>query len=121
MNSHALHRKEENIEFLRRVPKAELHVHLEGCIEPRTLIELARRNNLLHLLPTSLADLESWFQFKDSSDFKQVFNVIRSLLRTSDDFEVVVTEAASDMASQNIFYREFILSPYTHTHYLEKT
>lgn len=105
------------LEFIWAMPKAEIHVHLEGTIEPATLLELARRHNRLEQLPSAtVAGLQQWFTFTDFPHFIQIYWVISDLLRTPEDFALVVHACGADMAKQGIRYREITFTPYTHTH-----
>lgn len=101
--------------FVHAMPKAELHVHLEGAIQPQTVLELARRHDMMGALPAAdLAGLRRWFTFTDFPHFVQIYIIISRLLRTAADFELVVYECGADMAQQNIRYRELTVSPTTH-------
>jgi aminodeoxyfutalosine deaminase len=107
--------------FIQRLPKAELHVHLEGAISPRTVLELARRHKRLDMLPArNEAGLQKWFTFRDFPHFLKVYLAIQDLLRTPDDFALIAYELGADMAAQNILYREATFTPYTHTDFQEK-
>lgn len=104
-------------EFIRAMPKAEIHVHLEGTIQPATLLELARRHNRLDQLPSvDVAGLQRWFLFTDFPHFIQIYWTISDLLRTPEDFALVVHACGADMAQQQIRYREVTFTPFTHTH-----
>lgn len=104
-------------QFLRAMPKAELHIHLEGSIQPATLLELARRHNSLHTLPAQdEAGLQRWFTFTGFPHFIKIYLTISDLLRTPDDFALITYACGADMAAQNIRYRELTFTPYTHTH-----
>jgi adenosine deaminase len=104
-------------DFIRALPKAEVHIHLEGSIQPATLLELARRHGELARLPgTDEAGLQSWFQFTDFPHFIDIYLLISSLLRTPDDFALITYACGADMAAQNIRYRELTFTPFTHTH-----
>jgi len=80
--------------FIQAMPKAEIHIHLEGAIQPKTVLELARRHKMLDQLP--------------------------ALLRTPDDFALIVYACGEDMAQQNIRYRELTVTPYTHLQLQDK-
>ena len=102
--------------FIHAMPKAEIHVHLEGAIQPETLLTLARRHNHLDALPTSDLDgLRRWFTFTGFPHFVQIYLTISDLLRTPEDFAFVVYACGADMAAQNIRYRELTFTPFTHT------
>ncbi len=107
--------------FIAALPKSELHIHLEGTIDPVAILELARRHNRLDALPsTDLAALQAWFTFTDFLHFVRVYMVICELLRTPEDFAYIVHRCGADMAAQNIRYREITLTPFTHTDYQRK-
>lgn len=102
--------------FIQAMPKAEIHVHLEGAIQPETLLTLARRHQRLDVLPTTDLDgLRRWFTFTDFPHFVKIYLTISDLLRTAEDFAFVVYACGADMAAQNIRYREITFTPFTHT------
>lgn len=102
--------------FIQQIPKAEIHVHLEGAIQPHTVLRLAEQNNMLATLPSdNLADLKAWFTFVDFPHFVKIYLAISDLLRSADDFSLIAYECGADMASQNIRYREVTVTPITHT------
>ncbi|HEU5381760.1 MAG TPA: adenosine deaminase [Ktedonobacteraceae bacterium] len=99
--------------YLQAVPKAELHVHLEGSIRPHTFLELARRNNVA--LPVSnLEELRQWFTYRDFEHFVQLYSRISSCLKTSEDYELIVYEFGEEMKRQNVRYAEVTVSVSTH-------
>ncbi|MCB0044521.1 MAG: adenosine deaminase [Caldilineaceae bacterium] len=107
--------------FIHAMPKAEIHVHLEGAIRPRTLFALAERHAALDELPAQdLAGLRRWFRFTDFPHFIQVYLTISALLRTPEDFAFIVRERGRTMAEQNIRYSELTVTPFTHVHLQEK-
>lgn len=103
------------------MPKAELHVHLEGAIRPETLLTLARRHNREHSLPaTSVAGLRHWFQFTHFPHFLEIYMAISNLLRTPEDFALITVDLAEELARQQVRYAEVTFTPFTHTHLLDK-
>lgn len=100
-------------DYLHAAPKAELHVHLEGSIQPATLLTLARRNRV-DLPADTVADLRRWFTFRDFSHFVEVYLAITRCLRTVDDYELIAYEFGAEMARQNVRYAEVTFSPSTH-------
>ena len=107
--------------FIAGMPKAELHVHLEGTMLPSTAVDLARRHDLTSTLPTTDPDrLAEWFEFTNFADFIRVIMATQNLIRTPDDFALLTYQAGADMATQNIRYRELTVSPYNHTHFFDK-
>ena len=102
--------------FIQAMPKAELHVHLEGSIQPATLLALAERHGRTDRLPTTNIDaLQAWFRFTDFPHFIHIYLLISDLLRTPEDFALIVHDFGADMARQNIRYREATFTPFTHT------
>ena len=109
------------VDFIQAMPKAEIHVHLEGAIQPVTLLELARRHHREDTLPTTDLDgLRRWFTFTDFPHFIQIYWTISDLLRTPEDFALIVHACGADMAAQHIRYRELTVTPFTHTDLQEK-
>ncbi len=99
--------------YLLAVPKAELHVHLEGSIQPATLLKLAQRNGV-ELPAQSVEELQSWFQYRDFNHFIDIFVAATRCLRTGEDYELITYEFGANMARQNIRYAEVTFSPSTH-------
>ena len=100
-------------EFIRRMPKVELHVHLEGSLRPETLLNLAERNGVV-LPASSIEELEEWYQFSDFAHFIEIYFSICDCIRTPDDFELIAAEFLIHQSAQNIKYSEVIFTPYTH-------
>lgn len=112
---------QSTLDFIQAMPKAEIHVHLEGAIQPETLLELARRHHREDKLPTTDLDgLRHWFTFTDFPHFIQIYWTISDLLRTPEDFALIVHACGADMAAQNIRYRELTFTPFTHTDLQDK-
>ena len=99
--------------YIRAAPKAELHVHLEGAVQPATLLELARRNRVA--LPAETVEgLREWFAFRDFAHFIEVYVAITRCLRTVEDYELVTYELGAELARQHVRYAEVTFSPSTH-------
>lgn len=99
--------------FARAMPKAELHLHLEGSITPETALTLARRHNV-RLPANDPAGLQDWFRFRDFKHFIEVYLALSDLLRTPEDFAFIIVELARDLARQNVRYAEVTFTAYTH-------
>ena len=99
--------------FIRRMPKVELHVHLEGSIRPKTLLSLAKRNDVA-LPVNSIEELREWYRFSDFAHFIDVYFAICNCIRTAEDFELITAEFLKHQSKQNIKYSEVIFTPYTH-------
>ena len=112
---------DSTINFIQHLPKAEIHIHLEGAIQPETVLKLARRHKKLANLPSDTVEgLRRWFAFTDFPHFVEVYLAIQELIRTAEDFSLLVYENGADMAAQNIRYREITITPYTHVDYQDK-
>jgi aminodeoxyfutalosine deaminase len=99
--------------YVTAVPKVELHVHLEGSIQPTTLLTLARRNGVT--LPVQTAEeMQRWFTFRDFNHFIEIYFAISRCLKTANDYELIVYEFGANMARQNVRYAEVTFSPSTH-------
>ncbi|MFN2470563.1 MAG: adenosine deaminase [Gaiellaceae bacterium] len=91
-------------------PKIELHVHLEGTVQPRTLREIASRNGLE--LPCRTEDeLTALYRFRDFAHFIEVWILTTNVLRTADDFRRITVDYAGEAASHGAVYVEGIFSP----------
>lgn len=100
-------------DFVRHMPKAELHVHLEGTMQPETLLALAQQHGIA--LPASDVDgLRRWYTFRDFDHFIEIYMTICACLRRPQDFERITYEYGRSMAEQNIRYAEVTFSPGSH-------
>ncbi|MBN2302999.1 MAG: adenosine deaminase [Anaerolineae bacterium] len=101
------------INYIQTLPKAELHVHLEGSVQPDTLLELAQQNGVT--LPAASVDgLRDWYTYRDFDHFIEIFFTICQCLQTPDDFARIAYEYGRSMAENNIRYAEVTWTPYTH-------
>lgn len=93
-----------------RIPKIELHVHLEGAIRPATLLAIARRNG--ESLPADTVEgLTRLYEFTDFKHFVEIWILTTNCLRTADDFRQIVVDYAAEAASHGAIYLEGIFSP----------
>lgn len=99
--------------FIQAMPKVELHVHLEGSIQPETLLTLAQRHQV-NLPATTVEGLRTWYTFTDFPHFIEIYLAISSCLRTPDDIELIAREFLAGQAAQHIRYSEVTYTPYTH-------
>ncbi|HTW84946.1 MAG TPA: adenosine deaminase [Candidatus Sulfotelmatobacter sp.] len=94
---------------LRAMPKAELHVHVEGTLDPETSWTIAQRNGIA--LPAD--SLEAWrafFAFRDFGHFLEVYVAAASALRTVEDYALMIEHFYAHQARQNVRYCEAFLS-----------
>ncbi|HEY4385794.1 MAG TPA: adenosine deaminase [Ktedonobacteraceae bacterium] len=99
--------------YLQEVPKAELHVHLEGAIRPETFLTLARRNHIA-LPVTTIEEIRAWFTYRDFPHFVEIFTTIARSLKTAEDYELIAYEFGAEMARQHVRYAEVTFSPSMH-------
>ncbi len=75
----------ELIKLIETIPKAELHIHLEGSIEPEMMFKLAEKNKV-KLKYKSVEELEKAYKFKNLRDFLYVYTQGTRVLKTAEDF-----------------------------------
>ena len=93
--------------FIRRLPKAELHLHLEGTVTPATLVELSQRHDST---PVTLADAEAIYQFTDFTGFIEAFKAVTRQLIHPDDYELVAWRMCQHLAEQGVVHAEVYIS-----------
>lgn len=94
-------------DFIRRLPKAELHLHLEGTITPATFHELSVRHDAS---PISLADAEELYRFDDFTGFMECYKAVTRRLVTPNDYEFIAWEMMQQLAQQGIVHAEVYIS-----------
>ncbi len=100
--------------FIRRLPKAELHVHIEGTLEPELSFALAARNKVQ--LPYADVDaLRRAYVFDDLQSFLDIYYAGCSVLRTEQDFYDLTTAYLTKAAGQGVRHAEIFFDPQTHT------
>jgi aminodeoxyfutalosine deaminase len=93
--------------FIRRLPKAELHLHLEGTIGPATLVELSARHDAV---PLSLAEAEAIYQFSNFSEFIESFKAVTRRLVDPEDYELAAWSMMEDLHAQGVVHAEVYIS-----------
>ena len=94
---------------LHAMPKAEIHIHVEGATDAETFYQMARRNRVE--LPTdSLEAWKSFFEFRDFSHFIQVYTAAVKCLQTPEDYALMIERLYKRQAEENIRYTEAFLS-----------
>ena len=96
-------------EFIARLPKAELHVHLEGTVDPATLWKLAERHRT-PLFQAGREALANLYSTGDFTAFLQAFKTVCEHLRTPQDYELITYNALRRLAEQNVRYAEVMVS-----------
>jgi adenosine deaminase len=102
-------------DYIGAMPKVELHIHLEGSVQPQTLFDLAQRHYIA-LPVSSVSELAAWYTFRDFNHFLNIFTKICECLRAPEDFTRITYEYGKSMARQNIRYAEVTWTPYTHVY-----
>ena len=100
--------------FVRLLPKAELHVHLEGTLEPELMFSLARRNEV-QLPYASVDHVYAAYEFADLPSFLQLYYAGCAALVTEDDFYDLTWAYLVHAAEENILHVEPFFDPQTHT------
>ncbi len=93
--------------FLRRLPKAELHLHLEGTIRPETVVELSRRHDKI---PLTIEQARAFYNFTDFTGFIMGFRSVTERLVTPEDYALVATRMMEDLAAQGVVHAEVYIS-----------
>lgn len=106
--------KDAILELACRMPKAELHVHIEGTLEPALAFALARRNGIT--LPyANEAALAAAYDFDSLQSFLDLYYACADVLRTADDFRDLMLAYLERAAADNVIHAEIFFDPQTHT------
>lgn len=100
--------------FIREIPKAELHLHIEGTFEPELMFEVAKRNRI-EIPYKSVEDLKKAYQFSCLQDFLDIYYQGASVLLTEQDFYDLTLSYLEKCHDQNIRHVEIMFDPQTHT------
>ena len=92
--------------FVRSLPKAELHLHLEGAIEPSTLLEIQQS----HGLKNSLADVQKLYQYPDFGAFLIAFRDITEHLKAPADYELITYRLMQRLKAESVLHAEVYIS-----------
>ena len=101
-------------ELLRRMPKAELHIHIEGSLEPELIFALARRNGI-QLPYASVDELRRAYAFTNLQSFLDIYYAGASVLITEQDFYDMTRAYLERSAQDNVIHTEIFFDPQTHT------
>jgi adenosine deaminase len=100
---------DELAQRLQRMPKVELHVHLEGATDAATIWELAQRHQVTLPAPT-LEDWQALYAFRDFNHFVDIYLLAASCMQTPDDFALMTERFLQHQAQHNVKYCEVFLS-----------
>ena len=93
--------------FIRRLPKAELHLHLEGTILPQTLVELSARHDAQ---PITLTQARALYRFDDFTSFIECFKAVTRRLVNPEDYELAAWRMIQQLAKQGVVHSEVYIS-----------
>jgi aminodeoxyfutalosine deaminase len=94
-------------DFIRRLPKAELHLHLEGTITPATFLELSARHDEI---PLTAHDVETLYRFDDFTGFMEGYKAVTRRLVTPEDYELTAWNMMQQLAAQGVVHAEVYIS-----------
>src|ERR1051326_2721077 len=101
--------------FIERMPKAELHLHIEGTLEPELMFELASRNHV-HLPYRSPEEVRKAYQFSDLQSFLDIYYQGARVLLHDRDFYDLTWAYLNKAHEQNVRHAEIFFDPQAHTH-----
>lgn len=101
--------------LINALPKAELHLHIEGSLEPELMMALANKHNI-DLPYSSIEEVKEAYQFEDLQSFLDLYYLGASVLVDEQDFYQLMWQYLSQCKSQNIVHAEIMFDPQTHTH-----
>jgi adenosine deaminase len=106
--------KEQLIALARRLPKAELHLHIEGSLEPEMMVALARRNKV-DLPFKTVEEARAAYEFSNLQDFLDIYYKGMSVLRTEEDFFDLTMAYLNRARADNVRHAEIFFDPQGHT------
>ena len=104
---------EKIIEFIKKIPKAELHLHIEGTLEPDHLFKLAKRNDI-QIPFTNVNEIKSAYNFKNLESFLNIFYQGSRVLIKEQDFFDLTWAYALKCKEDNVVHTEIFFDPQTH-------
>lgn len=101
-------------EFIRKLPKAELHLHIEGTLEPQMMLDLAERNDIELPYPDVEA-VEAAYRFRNLQSFLDIYYTGSRVLQTPDDFYDLISAYLDRAAADGVRRAEIFFDPQAHT------
>ncbi len=101
--------------FIKNLPKAELHLHIEGTLEPELMFDLAKRNQI-RLPYATVEEIKKAYQFACLQDFLDIYYQGAQVLIREQDFYDLTYQYFKKCSEQNIRHAEIMFDPQTHTH-----
>ncbi len=103
-----------DVRLIQRIPKCELHLHVEGCLEPELMLRLAERNRV-KLKYRNVEEIRKAYKFKNLKSFLKIYFEGASVLLREEDFYDLTSSYFEKAAEQNIRHAEIFFDPQTHT------
>ena len=100
--------------FIQNLPKAELHLHIEGTFEPDLMFEIAKRNNI-KIPYKSVQEIQNAYNFSCLQDFLDIYYQGANVLMHENDFYDLTYSYLQKCAAQNVRHTEIMFDPQTHT------
>ncbi len=100
--------------FIRSLPKAELHVHIEGTLEPEMAFELARKHRI-SLPHANVEQLRRAYRFSDLQSFLDIYYAMADVLRDEEDFYALTRAYLRRVHAQGVVHAEIFFDPQTHS------
>ncbi len=100
--------------FIKKIPKAELHLHIEGSFEPELMFKIAKRNNI-PLKYSKIEDLKKAYNFNNLQEFLDIYYAGANVLITEQDFYDLTWAYLVKINQQNVKHTEIFFDPQTHT------
>ncbi|MEC5156474.1 adenosine deaminase [Chryseobacterium sp. MP_3.2] len=101
-------------DYIKQVPKAELHLHIEGSFEPELMFQIAQRNKIA--IPyESIEELKKAYQFGNLQDFLDIYYAGANVLIHEEDFYDLTMAYFQHCAEENVVHTEIMFDPQTHT------
>ena len=102
-------------DFITNLPKVELHLHIEGSLEPELMFALAARNNVA--IPyASVEDVRAAYSFTDLQSFLDIYYAGAAVLQTEEDFRDLAVAYFDRVAQDGVVHAEIFFDPQTHAH-----
>ena len=100
--------------FIQNIPKAELHIHIEGSLEPEMMFALAERNNV-SLPYDSVEEVRAAYQFEDLQSFLDLYYAGAAVLQTEQDFYDLTLAYLKRCSDESVYRTEIFFDPQTHS------
>lgn len=101
-------------EFIENMPKVELHLHIEGSLEPELMFKLAQRNNI-ELPFKNVEEIRQAYNFSNLQDFLDIYYQGMNVLQTEQDFYDLTWAYLEKVSEQNVMHTEIFFDPQGHT------